>query len=257
MNSILNNLLGGLVPVRGRAIDYISVTTPEAEWVVHHSLQQQLHDKWRTESRPLDIVAVAEVSLFWKDIRRVLFSGSRYSVLCRIGRSGLQDSWTPVKLVDMVREFVPEVAEQIGSTGKLLIGAVNAPTLRSSVSAGNRAKMRAALDTFGQSLAARYGATWDSSMVNDDVLPQDATRTWATVEEQRQPFAVLAQRMQEIHGKGPDRDLIATLRHEALSLVGLVPLIGPAATPHWVVASPPREDSEARILDTELIAIYW
>src|SRR5205814_9603 len=103
----------------------------------------------------------------------------------------LHDSWTPVKLMDMVREFVPEVAEKIGSAGKVLAGAVNAP-LSAPTSASNHAKMRVALDVFGQSLAARYGAKWDSSMVTEDVLPEDATRTWATVEEQRQPFAALA-----------------------------------------------------------------
>ena len=157
--------------------------------MVHRALQQPLRDKWGVESCPLDIVAVAELSLFWKDIRRVLFSGSRYSLLCRIGRNGLHESWTPVKLVDVVREFVPELAEQIGAAGKDLVGAVNVRTPSSSTNAGNHAKMREALKAYGQSLATQYGVNWDSSLVTEDVLPQDPTRTWATVEEQRPPFA--------------------------------------------------------------------
>ena len=257
VNSILNKLLGGLVPVRGRAIDYVSVRTAEAEWVLHRTLQQPLRDRWGVESCPLDIVAVAELSLFWKDIRRVLFSGSRYSLLCRIGRNGLHDSWTPVKLVDVVREFVPELAKQIGAAGKDLVGAVNVPRPTSSTNAGNHAKMREALNAYGQSLATQYGLKWDSSLVTVDVLPEDPTRTWITVEEQRPPFAALTQRLQEGHGKDPDPDLIATLRHQALSQVGLVPLIRPAGAPHRAGASPPRAGSETRILDTELIAIYW
>jgi hypothetical protein len=257
VNSILNKLLGGLVPVRGRAINYFSLRTAEAEWVVHRMLQQPLRDRWGAESQPLDIVAVAEVSLFWKDIRRVLFSGSRYSLLCRIGRSGLHDSWTPVKLVDMVREFVPEVAEQIGAAGKNLVGAVNMGTPSSSMNAGNHTKMREALKTYGQLLATQYGAEWDSAMITENVLPEDPTRTWATVEEQRPPFAELTQRIQEAHGINLDRDVMATLRHQALVQAGLAPLTRPAVASHSAGTSPPRAESGTRILDTELIAIYW
>ena len=107
VNAVLNKLLGDLVPVRGRAIDYVTVRAAGQDWVVHRQVLRQLSEDWATEAQALDVVAVAEASLFWKDIRRVLFAGSRYSLLCRIGRGGLHDDWTPVKLVDVVREFVP------------------------------------------------------------------------------------------------------------------------------------------------------
>ena len=58
-------------------------------------------------------------------------------------------------------------------------------------------------------------------------------------------------------GRDPDRELIATLRFQALAQAGLVPLVGPLGDPNdSVLVSRPTE-SPSRILDTELIAIYW
>jgi hypothetical protein len=91
------------------------------------------------------VVALAEAPLFWKDIRRVLFSGSRYSLLCRIGRDGLHDDWTPVKLVDVVRGFAPEVADQMATARQELVAAMNPRTAAVSNADVNHTRMQLAL----------------------------------------------------------------------------------------------------------------
>lgn len=90
VNRILEKLLVNLVPVRGHAEDYEVVTLEEREWIVHRRLLHQLTGIDSLTTHPLYVVAVAEQSLFWKDIRRVLFSDARFRVLCRIGHDGLQ-----------------------------------------------------------------------------------------------------------------------------------------------------------------------
>lgn len=101
---ILDRLLVGLVPIRGRVLDFEVVAAGELEWVVHRTVAEQLADSGLVERRPLFVVGVAEEALFWKDIRRVLFSSSHYRVLGRRGRDGFQTSWTPVKLVDVLKK---------------------------------------------------------------------------------------------------------------------------------------------------------
>lgn len=256
MNAVLNKLLAGLVPVRGRAIDCVAVRAEDEEWVVHRMLLPHLRPEWAVETDALDVVAVAEASLFWKDMRRVLFSKSRYSVLCRIGRDGLHDDWTPVKLVDVVREFAPEVAEQMGAAGPNLVAAMNRGTPLAPQDAGD-ARMREALHAYGQALAAHHGQQWDPAIITDDLLPEGLTRTWATVEEQRPPFAALTRRLQETSGIDPDHEVMATLRHQALVHAGLVPLLGPDVDQSRAMTVPVRAEPQPRILDTELIAIYW
>jgi len=66
--------------------------------------------------RRLQVVAVAEADLFWRDIRRVLFSGARYTVLARVSRDNIQTEWTPVKLVELLKDVVPDLAANFDVT---------------------------------------------------------------------------------------------------------------------------------------------
>ena len=85
------------------------------------------------------------------------------------------------------------------------------------------------------------------------------TSTWATVEEQRPPFDTLTRRLQEKYeiDPQPDRELIATLRYRALAEAGMVPLVGPIVGHGPAVSAQQPPAHRSRILDTELIAIYW
>ena len=89
---ILERLLAGLVPVRAKAVDYRVVQAEERRFLVHRAIAAQLTERPEFKAAPLTLVGVAEETLFWKDIRRVLFSNSRYRVLSRIARSGIQES---------------------------------------------------------------------------------------------------------------------------------------------------------------------
>ena len=256
-NALLGNLLAGLVPVRGRAVDLLTVQGSKEEWVVHRKGLEAWPEGSTMDVRPLDVVAVAEESLFWKDIRQVVFSGSRYSLLCRIGRDGLHESWTPVKLVDVIRDFAPELAEQIGAAGQVLAARISRGAAGVSLDRDGRAKMYAALDRYGRALAGASGREWDSALVTEDLCPVVPNRSWTTVEEQRPPFETLTKRLQEALKIIPERNLMAELRHEALVSVGLVPLGASVVDPAKTEPAFGETGVAARLLDTEAIAIYW
>jgi hypothetical protein len=257
VNGLFNRVLAGLVPIRGKVVEYVAVEVGGESWVVHRTVQEDLAQTWDVNTYPLAVVAVAEASLFWKDLRRVLFSGSRYSLLCRIGRDGLHDRWTPVKLVDVFRDFVPMVADQIDAAGPNLISAMNVGTAASEEESSNRVKMQQALAVYGEDLATRVGGQWDTGLIDESVLPIDSSRAWDTVEEQRLAFAALTERLRGTYGVELDAEALAAARHDALLRVGLVPLVAPPASLSVVPAAPPAAIPPSRVLDTEVIAIYW
>lgn len=107
---IFGKLLVGLVPIRGRAMDYVVAEFGEKVWIVHRKILDELTNVEMPQALPLYVVGVAEHSLFWKDIRRILFSKARFRALCRMAQDGLQDSWTPVKLAHVLESVMPGLA---------------------------------------------------------------------------------------------------------------------------------------------------
>ena len=161
-----------------------------------------------------------------------------------------------MKLVDVIRGFAPELAEQIGTAGQVLTARMSRGSAGVSLDRDSRAKMYEALDRYGRALTAASGREWDPALVTEDLCPVVPNRSWTTVEEQRPPFEILTKRLHEVLKMAPERNLMAELRHEALVSVGLVPLgvsvgIRPRPEPVFGETGP-----AARRLDTEAIAIY-
>ena len=98
---LLENLLTGLVPIRSRLVDYVWVEICGREVLAHKSLLCQFAREVRPNANTAYLVGVAQRDLFWKDIRRVLFSQARYTVFCRIAASGLSKGWNPIKMADV------------------------------------------------------------------------------------------------------------------------------------------------------------
>ena len=109
MAQVLEGLLVGLVPIRGRLVDYASASIGGRDVLIHRSVLDQINPDARPETQTAYVVGVAERDLFWKDIRRILFSNARYTVFCRLATEGLADRWHPVKVADVLVGIVPAV----------------------------------------------------------------------------------------------------------------------------------------------------
>ena len=81
---VLEGLLAGLVPVRGRLVAYRSATIGDKNVLIHHRLSDQFDTDDSPKLRSAYVVGVADRDLFWKDIRRVLFSKAEYTAFCRV-----------------------------------------------------------------------------------------------------------------------------------------------------------------------------
>ena len=252
---ILEKLLAGLVPLRGRAINYRHIRLDDREWIVHEKLVGHLHDTPRMQMGPLHLVGVAETDLFWRDLRRVLFAHSRYLVMCRLGRDGVNDEWTPVKMVDLLQEMLPGIALHLDEMVEMMSMIGDAQRLQSS-DEPRRAMMHAALVSFGEELARTHdGDTSVEELTEAGLLGPEQCDSYEDLKKRRAAFEAIAAHLRERLDFEEDRVLEGTLRATAMADAGL-DLNGNSL----VVAEPTSTaavDPRGHFLDAEIVAIYW
>ena len=113
VEKILSRFLVGLVPIRGHVLNYKVVELEGVQWIVHNDFLKSVPKDSMGTKADLFVVGVAEHSLFWKDIRRVLFSDGIFRVFVRIAVDGIQDSWTPVKLAEVFESVFPDIGKEL------------------------------------------------------------------------------------------------------------------------------------------------
>lgn len=260
---LLSRLLVDLVPLQARVTSHRLVMVDDVSWLVDASMIT-VGSTLDHNSSEVHLAGVTELPLYWKDVRRVLFAGSAYSVYARLSRPGIQTSWSPVKLADVFDRFLPEVGDQIRELPNLFENAqsvadhVDAP----AVSEVFRDK---GLVPFGRALSHMA-----SRKISEQLLLEAATnaaRSVATPEELqdvgivRSAFEAVVTAVEAspsliepIEPARINRNLVRTLRethHEVARLTFLSELaaIEKPATSEGV--------TPAHFLEAEVVAIYW
>ena len=118
-----------------------------------------------TSKIKVNLVGVTELSAYWKDIRRVLFSNQEFRVLCRISRPGLVQDWNPIKLLDLFGNVIPQ--KEIHNFKKTLKLPSYNVDAASTAETGNDAssKMRSALEEYIKSSCEHAGGEIGSDEV--------------------------------------------------------------------------------------------
>ncbi|MYA75170.1 MAG: hypothetical protein F4Y27_10890 [Acidimicrobiaceae bacterium] len=203
------------------------------------------------------MVGVAERDLFWKDIRRVLFSGSRFTVFCRLGGEGLQDRWRPIKLMDVLHDIHPVFGEQIGDLGETALRAmevaVDASQQPQSLSGEREDPL---LQQYITMLVESHGQVLDPNEVADLVAAVEPPAGWTeTIDERRSVLKEVTHRVDSALGVETTPESACHLRGAALVEAELSSL----GTGNSQEPSPPstRVSAAVRFLDAEIIAIYW
>lgn len=253
---VLERLLAGLVPLRGRAIDYRRMTVAGKDWLVHEEVLAQLPETNELSLQPVHVVGVAEEDLFWKDIRRVAFSHSRFVVMCRVNRDGLQATWTPVKLVQVLEEFLPDLARQLDQASRGLLTAMAESDALDADSELRERHMRAALVEYAGALAAHHGHSVGEADLSEAELPtREQCSDSESLEARRAAFRAVSEHLQKRYGIARDPLVEAQFRAAALLDNGLgAGALGQSSRSG--AAPPPAEPSEC-YLDAEFVAIYW
>ena len=262
---LLESLLSGLVPIRGRLVDYAWTRICSRDVLVHYSLLDQMPTDARPEAHPAFLVGVAQNDLFWKDIRRVIFSQARYTVFCRLATSGLTDRWSPVKMADVFSGIASDFDKLIQGLGDELMSAFNKgvrsatpPTPVDVLSTRlNQDPQRGKplLRNYVESLAEYHQQDIEPALVEALTRVDSHPDNWLdSVDGYRPVFAEVTKRVDDLlHLKTPPTTA-HELRVQALDQSRLKESLALDGSTTSGDLSEPRCE---RFLDSEIIAIYW
>jgi hypothetical protein len=247
---VLDRFLAGLIPVKATATNHVVVEIGDHEYVVHRAALGDLDVK----TRPLHIVGVTEHLGYWRDIRRVFFSDARFTVLGRVARDGIHNKWTPVKLADLFSEVAPDFVDTIN--------AIRSPTAADATASPQteRAALGAALESYKTAILGTAATSWsDTSEAEFRDLKIRLAAGPADAASQRKAFdavrdMIVAVTTEPIEGNA---DLMARRQARADAGLELWPSVGVSFTPGNVPTPKPSEEPDDRMLDVEVIAIYW
>ena len=262
---LLDSLLAGLVPIRGLLVDYEWVRICSRDVLVHRSLLSQMPAGAMPEACPAFLVGVAQSDLFWKDIRRILFSQARYTVFCRLATNGLTDRWSPVKMADVFSGITSDFDEMIRGLGDELISGfkrgvhsakagttVDAPLTMQNHDAQQGELL---LRNYVESLAEYHKRSIEPSAIEALTHGVSFPEKWLdSVDVYRTVFAEVTKKVDDSLEVETPLNVAYELRLQALDQSGIeetVEIGGSTASGN--LPEPRRE----RFLDSEIIAIYW
>ena len=258
--SVLDALLSGLVPVRGRLVDYEAASVSGREVLIHRRVLDQGAREQVECLRPVYLVGVAERDLFWRDIRRVLFSGARYTSFCRVAREGLVAQWHPVKVANVLGGIVPDFDQLIVDFSHMAREAVLGAGDSRTFSPREVEREKEVVEAYAKLLAEHHGAELTPTMAERIAESVGGEREWLrSVDQRRSVMGKVTEVVEEALGvqQSIDPGERYRLRIAALAEVGLV---GAFATEVADGRARPRSvsgASEEVYLETEIVGLYW
>lgn len=251
LSRMIENLAAGLVPLRAKAVDYVVIKKPDdTELIVHRDVVANLGST--VQSAPLYLVGVATETLFWKDLRNVVFARSEFQVLARIIRPNLQNSWTPLKLVEVLARVAPQFHDALERMNGTVLDAM----VQSAASTDELTQLRLVLGEYADLVADALGVDLDPA--DPGLLaalePPSGLQQGSSVKQWRQAMAPVASYVAELAGRPVDPEVAAKLRVLAQMKHGLSPIGEGAASMSSTLGTAKGKD---HLLDTEIIAIYW
>ncbi|WP_460665323.1 DUF6414 family protein [Kribbella swartbergensis] len=255
INDILDKLLVGLVPIRCTVVDYVLVDADgDVPLVVNRQVVEAIPEPDRPEVTPLRVVAVLEKGLFWKDLRRVLFAGSQFRVLCRLSREGLDRAWNPVKLTEVLSEVAPDFGGIVEAFGDNAIDFMKHYSKHQKGSIGPRV---AALLDYADLVAEYHGyALTDAQRRHLGELASAHADQLTSVPESRKAFLEVGRYLADEIGKKLEPVQAAEMRYVAQERNGLHAGGTSISTPALAATSTSKAAGGYN-LNTEVIAIYW
>lgn len=250
---VLDKLLVGLIPVRGRSVDFDVVTMNAQQYLVHRKVLDRLPDNEQLERRPLYLVAVTEEARYWRDIRRVLFSGDSYRVLARISRNGVHDTWTPVKLADVLRDVSPDLGTQLDALGHSAFDKATGISAHATRTLSAQEQFSTVATRYAVAIADHHGALLDQAALRQaGVMDLRSPALPSTVPMWRTELEPVVRHLEKRLGISTDPAVLSEIRMNVLTQAGHG-LIKPSSQV-LPAAEPPANE---RFLHAEMVAIYW
>lgn len=249
---VLERLMAGLIPLKAQTLDIVA---GEVEGRVLAGPSGYFSER-EVPSQPVSIVGVTEQDKYWRDVRRVLFSKSQFTLLGRVSRAGVQSSWTPVKVTEVMRGIAPQFPDAITNAGRVGYSApVNAP----------QEKNRGALERALVGFAFMAGGEKATDRAIEIKAFAGTLRDYANnLTDQRTAFERLEAWLIEssiVTGPIENRRDLRNVARAQTDLRASVPIrsIADLDTPSRTAGGthPGKEEVREALIDLEIIAIYW
>lgn len=256
---VLESLLEGLVPVRGRLVDYAFATIAGEDVLIHTAVLEKVAEGARPATQPVYVVGVAEHSFFWKDIRRTLFAKPRYTMLCRIAATGLSSRWSPTPTVDLLGALAPEFEERMSEFTSQAEATMRASARTTATPPALDARGESVLRTYIALLAERKEAALPSDIVDELLNDTPKDDSWlSSVDSWRPVFASVTDRVDEHLGVETSPEEAHEARWAAVRAALYVwPGNLEELSPGGIGADSSVTAATERFLDSEIVAIYW
>ena len=256
---VLESLLEGLVPVRGRMVDYQFASIAEQDVLIHTSLLDNMSGHAKPLTGPVYVAGVAQHSYFWKDIRRTLLASPRYTTLCRVAAPGLSTRWRPTTTVDLLGALAPEFEERMSEFTSQAEEIMRASGVSIEAPSPVDARGESVLRSYIQIVATCRATTFPSDVVEEVLSDAPTDETWLnTVDGRRRVFEAATSRLNE----HLDVELSPNERYDARHAA--VEAAHPESsgnrqeiTPEELESQDPSVQETERFLETEIVAIYW
>ena len=255
---LLEGLLFGLVPIRARLVSYRSASIGGREVLVHLSVLEQLPPGQKLETRPTFVVGVAQQDLFWKDIRQILFSRARHTTFCRLETSGLADRWNPVKVADVLAGIIPRFDEMMKDFNEQ-VGVAMSQVPDASPVVGHPSHPETDVKrTYVELLLEHHGQALTPDVLNELTSTTFPGDDWLRSVDSRRPvFNELTQRVDETLGSETSREVAYQLRSAAMEKVSIDGMLAVQMHSGSEDESGLGRNREEKVLEAEIIAVYW
>ena len=255
---LLEGLLFGLVPIRGRLVNYVSVNIEGCDYLVHKSLLNQIDTESRPDTCKVSVVGVTQRDLFWKDFRRVLFSKAKYTVFGRIAKGGLVENWQPFKVAEVLSGIAPQFDESMKDfsqwTDLASTTSSDSVTYPDSQQGHDDDQV---IEEYATELARVHCKDLPPEFLDrlhQEVVPED---NWLNSVDGRRPiFAEVTNRVDAQLGVKTSNEVAYKLRDAVLKGTGLKGKLAPQLSSKTPRQQPPKIGPE-KFLEIEIVAIYW
>jgi hypothetical protein len=254
MNSLIEKMMVNLIPLKSRIVDYVAVDTEHGDVIVHQSLYNDLEASTGYTARPLYLVGDTQRDLYWKDIRRVLFTQSRFRVLCRLNGRGVGTSWNPLKLGDSLARVDPTLSKKLAEFGSVAVSTFSGTA--SAVAQVNDRRI-AALTSYGELVADELQhPLLPEDSIALSVLAQEKHHAFKSAGTASSAFSPIREFIERLADQSLTSDTHARLRETACHRQGIW-IDGTPLSPTTFALPQLQDKPEELLIDAEIIAIYW
>ena len=257
VGQVLERLLAGLVPLRGRLVEYEATTLENRQVLIHKSAKNLMPNCGTGDYLPVYVTGVADNGLFWKDIRQILFSGSQYNIFCRLATEGLQEEWQPVKVANVFEGVISEFKEAIGNFRE--IARITVEDQEKAEGTEQEQSWDCGMEIINdyiRSLEAVHKGTVSPELAESTIVPFIAQGNWLeSVDSQRKVFDEVTKLVDSELGVETQGETRRSLRAKALERSNFT-MVNQQATMVQRLQTAESSTSE-RFLDSEIVAIYW